>query len=203
MIATLAAVAALCALSLPALVFAAETPTGGTIGTFRFSGELRGTLTVPKKWNLGYTLTQAGCEKTVAKTSFNLFFYNVKLSLNGHETSLTGGFASAAILLNVAVQKYGNTEPFANQSTPGSAPNFPAGAGINVYVGRAEYGWETNAGSAAVVSSGTVTTNAAGTGGSLTATLVPSGTGVPTGPSSHATGLLTIKGSWTSCVPFP
>ena len=199
---TIAALVALCALSLPSLTLAAYTPTGGTIGTFRFSGELRGTLKAPKLWNLGYTLTQAGCEKTIAKTSFNVFFYNAKLALNGTKIVLTGGYQGAAMLLNVVVQKYGNTESFANKGTPGGAPDFVAGVSINAYDGHEEYSWETNAGSASVVSSGTITTNAQGTGGSLEATLIPSGTGLPTGVSGHATTPLTIRGSWTSCVPF-
>jgi hypothetical protein len=202
-VAVLVGVAALFALSFPALMLGAATPTGGTIGTFKFSGELGGTLKAPKRWNLGSTLTQAGCEKTVNKTSFNVFFYNVKLTLNGHETALIGGYQGAAILLNVVVRKYGDTESFANRATPGGVPDFGASVNFNAYSGRTAYSWETNAGSSTVVSSGTITTNAKGTGGSLSATLVPTGTGLPTGVSGHATALLTIKGSWSSCVPTP
>jgi hypothetical protein len=188
-------------LSLPALALAAITATGGTTATFRFSGQLGGTLKAPKRWNLGYTLTQAGCEKTVDKTSFNLFFYNAKLALNGHKTSLDGGSKNVAVMLNVAVERYGGTESFANE-TPGGAPDFRASVNFNAYTGRRFYSWETNAGSSTVVSAGTITTNASGTGGSLTATLVPSGTGLPAGVGSHATGLLHIKGSWSHCVAF-
>jgi hypothetical protein len=198
----IATVVALCALSLPGLTRAADTPTGGTIGTFTFSGELHGALKTAKIWNLGYTLTQAGCEKTVAKTSFNVFFYNVNLALNGASAVLTGGFQGAAVLLNVVVEKYGNTESFANRAAPGSPPDFMASVGFSAYHGHAQYTWETNAGSATVLSSGTITTNATGTGGSLTATLVPAGTGLPSGLSSHATAPLKLRGSWTSCVPF-
>ncbi len=198
----IAALVAVCALFLPSLTFAAYTPTGGTIGTFRFSGELHGTLKAPKSWNLGYTLTQAGCEKTIAKTSFNVFFYNAKLALNGTAIVLTGGYPGAAVLLNVVVQKYGNTESLGNTGTTGGAPDFAAAVSINAYDGHKLYSWETNAGSATVVSSGTITTNAQGTGGSLDATLVPTGTGLQTGVSGAATSTLTIRGSWMNCVPF-
>jgi hypothetical protein len=174
-------------LSLPALALATITATGGTTATFRFSGELGGTLKAPKRWDLGYTLTQAGCEKTVDKTSFNIFFYNAKLALKGHKTSLDGGSKNVAVMLNVQVPRYGGTESFGNQS-PGGAPDFPASVGFNAYAGHRFYSWETNAGSSAIRSSGTITTNGAGTGGSLSATLVPSGTGLPTGPGSQANG---------------
>jgi hypothetical protein len=201
-ISRLAVLIAVFALSLPALALAAATATGGTIATFRFSGQLGGTLKVPKRWNLGDTLTQAGCEKTIDKTSLNIFFYNVKLALNGHKTAVDGGSRNVAVLLNVQVGRYGSTESFANQATPGGVPDFPASINLNAYAGRRFYSWESNAGSSTVVSAGTITTNASGTGGSLTATLVPTGTGLPTGVGSHATGLLHVKGSWSHCVPF-
>jgi hypothetical protein len=198
----LAVLSALCALSVPALALAAETPSGGTIGRFSFSGQLRGALKVPKRWNLGATQTQAGCEKTVDKTSFNIFLYNVKLALNGHKTALNGGSQSVPVLLNVQVGRYGQKESFANQATSGGVPDFPASINLNAYAGRRVYSWESNAGSSTMSSAGTVTTNASGTGGSLSATLVPTGTGLPTGVSGHATGLLHVKGSWSDCVRF-
>jgi hypothetical protein len=190
------------AVSVPAVALAADTATGGTIGRFRFSGQLAGTLKVPKRWNLGYTLTQAGCEKTVDKTSFNLFFFNVKLALNGRKTALNGKGKNIPVLLNVQVNHYGATESFANQATPGGAPDFVASIGLVANAGRKVYSWESNAGSSTVVSGGTITTNSSGTAGSLSATLVPTGTGLPTGAASHASGLLHVKGSWSHCVPF-
>jgi hypothetical protein len=198
----LAVLVVVLAVAVPAVATAADTPTGGTIGTFRFSGQLAGTLKVPKRWNLGYTLTQAGCEKTVDKTSFNLFFFNVRLALNGRKTGLNGKGNNIPVALNVQVNHYGGTESFANQAAPGGAPEFVASINLNAYAGRKVYSWESNAGSSTVVSGGTITTNSSGTGGSLTATLVPTGTGLPTGAGSHATGLLHVKGSWSHCVPF-
>ena len=198
----LIAVAVVVGLSLPALALAAAiSPIGGTVSKFALTGELQGTLSAPKKWNLGFTLTQAGCEKTVDKTSFNVFFYNVKLTLNGRKTTLNGGFQGAAIMLNVEVQKYGTTEPFGNQDVNG-APDNVASANLNVYAGKTFYSWQTNAGSATVNASGTITTNAAGTGGTINATLIPTGTGLPTGISGHETSDITVKGSYADCVQF-
>jgi hypothetical protein len=201
---TAAALSALsvAAIAVPTIALAAantEKPTGGTIASFTLSGELKGKSTAPKLWDLGYTLTQAGCEKTVNKTSFNIFFYNVKLDLGGHPTSLNGGFATAAVMLNVTVAKYGNTESLADP-TPEEATQGTVE--FSVYAGHTYYTWATNSGSAALVSGGSLTTNASGTGGSLTATLVPSGTGSPDGVEGHATSTLTIKGHWSSCIQF-
>jgi hypothetical protein len=194
--------AALGTLCFPALTLAGATPAGPTIGKFTFSGELGGSLKVPKKWNLGYTLTQVGCEQTVDTTSLNLFLYNVKLALNGRKTALTGGVKGAAIPLFVAVEKYGDTESVADLSTPEEAPDFKASIGINAFLGRTLYSWSTNTGSATEHSSGTITTNAKGTSGSLQATLIPSGTGTPTGVEGHATAPLHVSGSWSYCKPY-
>jgi hypothetical protein len=194
--------AALGTLCFPAFTLAGATPSGPTIGKFTFSGELGGSLKVPKKWNLGYTLTQVGCEQTVDTTSLNLFLYNVKLTLNGRKTNLTGGFKGASIPLFVEVEKYGDTESVANLAGPEEAPDFKAAIGINAYLGRTLYSWSSNTGSATELTSGTITTNAKGTAGSLQATLLPSGTGFPEGVEGHATAPLHVSGSWSYCKPY-
>jgi hypothetical protein len=186
-----------------ASALAATKPTGGTIGTFKFSRELSGTLELPDKWKVDSSEIQAGCQKTVDPTSFNLYFYSVKLSLGGHPTALSGSAQGSPVTVNVQVHKYGNTESFANQSSTGAAPVFPASINLSVTAGKTVYSWESNAGSATVRSSGTITTDHGGTSGSLNATLVPTGTGLPTGVGGHATGLLTIKGSWSKCAAPP
>jgi hypothetical protein len=196
------AAAALGVLLFPAFTLARATPAGPTIGKFTFSGELGGTVKVPKKWDLGYTLTQVGCEQTVDTTSLNLFLYNVKLTLNGRRTALTGGVAAAAIPLFVEVEKYGDTESVANLAAPEEAPDFKASIGINAYLGRTLYSWSSNTGSATELTSGTITTNPRGTAGSLQATLLPSGTGFPEGVEGHATAPLHVSGSWSSCKPY-
>lgn len=198
---TLVAIAALGGLSLPALALAMVKPADGANGKFTFSGELGGTVKLPSKWNIGYGDLEAGCQKTVDPTDFNILFYNVKLRLNGHETVLAGsdGNVDQPIIFGLSVRQYGDTESFANQASPSGSPDFPASADINLWAGHTAYDWETNAGSATVVSSGTITTNARGTSGSLSATLVPVGTGLPAGVEGHETATVTIKGSWTSC----
>jgi hypothetical protein len=200
-----AALATLAMLAFPGATLAGYTGTGGTIAKFTFSGELTGQVKVSRKWDLGYGLTNPGCEVTIDGDSLNLFLFNVKLTLNGHKTALAGGTCAAkhaAIELNVAVNQFGDTEPLANQD-PTNAPDFEAGIGINLYAGRTFYSWGTNnTGTAALVTSGTVTTGAKGATGSFNATMIPSGSGSPTGVEGHATGSLTIAGSWTHCEPF-
>jgi hypothetical protein len=186
-----------------ASALAATKPTGGTIGTFKFSRELSGTLKLPDNWKIDSSDTQAGCQKTVDPTSFNLYFYNVKLSLDGHPTALSGGLAGNPVIVNVQVHEYGTTESFANQSSTGAIPVFPASINVSVTASKKVYSWESNAGSATVRSSGTISTTHAGTSGSLSATLVPTGTGLPTGVGGHAKVLLTIKGSWSKCAAPP
>jgi hypothetical protein len=183
------------ALAFPVASLAGITGSGGTNAKLTFSGQLAGKIKVAKKWNLGDTLTQAGCEHTVDKTSLNLFLYNVKLKLNGKQTALTGGFKGAAIDVFVEVQKYGDSESLANQSG-----DYLADVALNVYSGRTMYSWDTDSGNGTtLVSAGTVTTNAKGTAGSLTATMVPSGTGLPSPDSGAANAPVTVSGSWTSC----
>ncbi len=48
-------------------------------------------------------------------------------------------------------------------------------------------------------SAGTVSMNATGTAGSLDVTMVPVGTGETSGLTTKATGLLSVKGSWSTC----
>ena len=196
----LAALTAASALSGPTLALAAVTPKpgGGTLGKFTFSKALSGSVTEPNTWTVGY-FKSAGCQKTVDPGELNIAFYNVKLMLNGKKTVLTGGNSTLPAFLFVSVQKYGNKESVANSSSNPASGEFMASSGITLWVGREQYGWLTNSGSATVKSSGTITTNATGTSGSLDVTMVPVGTGETSGLTSKAKGLLTVKGSWSSC----
>jgi hypothetical protein len=197
-----AALAVLATLSFPAASLGGVQASGGTIATLAFSGQLAGEVKVARKWILSPGLSQVGCEKTIDKTSFNLFLYHVKLKLNGHETALNGDVEDAAIELFGSVQQYGDSESVANQGSAGGAPSFLASVGFNAYVHHQIYSWDTNSGTATMLSSGTITTNAKGTAGSLSATLLPAGTGVPSGGSGLATEPLSISGSWKDCQPF-
>jgi hypothetical protein len=182
----LVALAAVAVISAPTLASAA-TPTpkpgGGTLGRFTFSGALSGSVTEPNDWTVGF-FKSAGCQKTVDNGELNISFYDVKLKLNGKTTLLTGGDSTLPAFLFVGVQKYGNKESVANAgSTPADA-EYTASSGINLWLGHTEYSWQTNSGSATVKSSGSITTNAAGTKGSLDVTMVPGGTGDTSGPTS-------------------
>jgi hypothetical protein len=194
------ALTAVGAMSEPTLALATVTPKpgGGTLGKFTFSQELSGSVTEPNTWTVGY-FKSAGCQKTVDPGELNIAFYNVKLKLNGKATVLTGGNSTLPAFLSVSVQKYGNKESVNNTSSNPADGEFMASSGITLWVGHDSYGWLTNSGSAKVKSSGTVTTNATGTAGSLDVTMVPVGTGETSGLTSKAKGLLTVKGSWSTC----
>jgi hypothetical protein len=197
-----ASLAVLATLSFPPASLGGVQASGGTIATLAFSGQLAGKVKVARKWILSPGLSQVGCEQTIDKTSFDLFLYHVSLKLNGHETALNGDVEDAAIELFGSVQQYGDTESVANQGSPGGAPSFMASVGFNAYLHHKIYSWDTNSGTATVLSAGTITTNAKGTAGSLSATLLPAGTGVPSGGSGGATAPVSISGSWKDCRPF-
>jgi hypothetical protein len=197
---TLLALGAVGAVAAPTLAHAASTPTpkggGGTLGTFTFSKELSGSVTEPKTWSVG-AFTAPTCQQTVDKGELNIDFYDVKLKLNGKTTLLTGGDSVLPAMLFVSAQKYGTKESVTD-SSPGDG-SYLASAGINLWVGHAEYSWITNAESKTVKSAGTVSMNANGTAGSLDVTMVPVGTGETSGLTTKATGLLSVKGSWSTC----
>jgi hypothetical protein len=184
----------------PALAVATTTPkpSGGTLGKFTFSQSLTGSVTEPNEWTVG-AFKQAGCQQTVDSGQLNIIFYDVKLELNGKTTVLTGGGSTLPAFLSVSVRKYGNKESVNNTSSNPVDGEFMAASGITLWDGHTQYGWLTNTGTATVKSSGTITTNSTGTKGSLYVTMVPAGTGETSGLTTKAKGLLTVKGSWSTC----
>lgn len=182
----------LCSLLLVATAWAVTyKPTGGTNGKFTFSGQVSGTLKLPKKWNLGYGQSVHGCRMS-NPDQLTLFFFNVKLPLDGHKTKLSG------VEVELEVGEDGDTESLVSTGQVGPATSYAAAVDLLLNAGGASYAWAST--------SGTITTNARGTSGSFSAGLVPSGDdGLPAdaGSSGSASQPVNITGSWSSCQSAP
>jgi hypothetical protein len=170
-----------------ALVTAA-TATAGTIGTFTFSGQVAGKLTVPQIGSIkkyGVALPYKGCQVGQESTSALINFFNVKLALNGSKT------AETAVVANLSVTKTGTTESL----VPNAADDDNAFT-FSVEVGSKTYNWSAD--------SGTLTTKANNDGGSVNAELIPTGSN-NNNPleAGAATKPVHVSGSWSSCTPWP
>ncbi len=186
--ATVAASTALCSLVLaPAVMATAAASSGGTIGTFKVTGQVAGTLKVPQEGKGTLGVPAYGCQVGVVSTQVLINFFNVKLPLNGHtkvETAVEG---------NVNVESDGKTESLA----PINKTDFVNTVSFQLTAGTKTYNWSSI--------SGTVSLKAKGNDGSFSANLVPSGSPrVSSDPlaSGSATKPVHFTGSWSSCHAF-
>jgi hypothetical protein len=173
--------AALCGLM---LVDGAAATSGGTLGTFVFTGQVNGTLTVPQVGKGMAGIPLQGCQVGQGSPPTDLLLdgFTAKLRVNGHLVSAT------SIELDVAVMSTGRVESLAPVGT--TSPN---GVELTFVVGTKTYQWASVAGS--------VTARAGAGGGSMTANLAAAGN--PGSPQSGgASAPVHVKGSWTSCHPF-
>jgi hypothetical protein len=179
-------------LLIPAASVGAATVTGsgGAIGKFTFSGALAGTLTIDRSWKVPPgNLAVAGCQITTTSTDADLNFFNAQLKLKGHLVTVNGGSSGVAATLDIQVSKDGNTESLAGL-------NAVALVTFNAWIDGKAVAWQSNTTPASKLkSSGTLTTNAKDTAGSVDAKLIP---------STPAAGdvALAVKGSWSYCKPF-
>lgn len=186
--ATAVAFTALCSLVLaPAVMATAAASSGGTIGTFKVTGQVAGTLQVPQQGKGTSGLALYGCQVGVVTTQVLINFFNVKLPLNGHTTAETTAVG------NVKVESDGKTESLA----PINKTDFVNTVSFQLTVGTKTYNWSSI--------SGTVSLKAKGDGGSFNANLLPSGSPqVSSDPlaSGSATKPVHFTGSWSSCHAF-
>jgi hypothetical protein len=174
-----------------ALVLAtAVTATAGTIGSFTFTGQVAGKLTVPQVGDVkkyGVEVPFKGCQVGQESTSALINFFNVKLALNGKST------AETAVVANLQVSKTGVSESLVpNTADDNNSFSF------SVTVGTKTYNWAAK--------SGTLTTKANDDGGSVNAELVPAGNNHGQDDpleSGAATKPVHVSGSWSSCTPWP
>ena len=178
-------VTALCSLVLaPAVMATAAAPSAGTIGTFKVTGQIAGTLKVPQEGKGTSGLPLYGCQVGDVSNQVLINFFNVKLPLNGRTT------AETAVEGNVKVASDGKTASLA----PIDKTNFVNTVSFSVTVGKKTYNWSSI--------SGTVSLKAKGDGGSFNASLVPAGSPkVSNDPlaSGSATKPVHFSGSWSSC----
>jgi hypothetical protein len=179
-------------LVIPAASVAGATVTGsgGTIGKFTFSGALAGTLTIDRTWKVPPgDVAVAGCQITTTSTDADLNFFNAELKLKGHLVVVNGGSSGVAATLDIQVSKDGNTESLAGL-------NAAALVTFNAWIDGKPDTWQSNTTPASKVkSSGTLTTNAKNTAGSVDAKLIP-------GTPAAGDAPLVVKGSWSGCKPF-
>jgi hypothetical protein len=164
-----------------AVSFPGWKPTGGPMGHIAFTGQLKGSKTLPRAWTSGHPglADIATCDITSdGPTSLQFTLLNAKLAVDGHLRKVD------EVFMTLNVTKDGDTETLAPTN---SIPMFEASTSVTAYVGHASYVWASDA--------GTVTTNHTGKLGSLQATLVPA----TTGNKGAATRKITLKLSWTRC----
>lgn len=163
----------------------AAAASGGTIGTFRLSGQMSGTLKVVQSGTAPDGLGQYGCQVTPpggAPTPQDLVnFFGVKLPLGGHTT------AETSVELAIAVTTEGKTESLGK-----SHNSWYSTVTLSVVAGGKNYNWESF--------SGTASLKAHGDGGSVDASLEPAGKHLDDPiASGKATGTIHLSGSFSSC----
>jgi hypothetical protein len=162
------------------------SPAGaGSTGSFSLTGEVVANVKTSAMFNNSETVGGTkvtvpihGCQ--VGQQGTNSDVINIpagKVTLNGRSVKAT------AIQFNVPTDgKTDSLSPTSSQLT----------FGLNV--GKLDYLWVSTA--------GTLTTKANGKSGSFSVTLAPSQPGVSSG-GDKATSDVHIKGSWSSCTPWP
>jgi hypothetical protein len=185
MVTRLASVAALGALIGATIIGAPAGASGSSIGKFSLTGQVVASLKTSTEFNhssdLGGTVVSTpeyGCQ--VGQSGTNSDVINVpdgKLVVNGKSTKATG--------ISFSVPTSGKTVALTATSND---------LAFSFAVGKLSYVWESV--------SGTITTKANGQSGTFSATFDPAKT--PSGTlSSGAKTPLQVKGSWTSCHPWP
>jgi len=176
------------ATALGSLLFATliVSPAGASsTGSFSLTGEVVANVKTSAMFNNSETVGGTkvtvpihGCQ--VGQQGTNSDVINIpdgEVTLNGHSVKAT------AIQFNVPTDgKTDSLSPTSSQLT----------FGLNV--GKLDYLWVSTA--------GTLTTKANGKSGSFSVTLAPSQPGVSSG-GDKATSDVHIKGSWSSCTPWP
>jgi hypothetical protein len=181
----LASVAALGAVIGATIVGAPAGASGSSIGKFSLTGEVVASLKTSLEFNhtsnLGgssVSTPEYGCQ--VGQSGTNSDVINIpdgKVVLNGHSTKATS--------IGFSVPTDGKTDTV---TAGGNDLSF------SMNVGKLSYVW--------VSSSGSITTAANGKTGNFSVTFSPDKTSAGAN-SSAANASLKVKGSWTSCHPWP
>jgi hypothetical protein len=184
----IATAALLLGASVAATVLCATAASAGpaTIGTFKLTGQIAGTVTLPASAEGSLGVPLQGCQVALHNKQVLINMFTLHLPLNGKIVK------ESNVEVSVSVAKDGSTA-----SLKYSSENLN-GIAVLLTVNGSTYSWSSI--------SGTVELKAKGDGGSFTAHLVPTGSALLHNASpitsGKATAPVTISGSFSSCHAF-
>lgn len=165
-------------------LFTSSAVAASTIGKVKMTGQVAGSLPIPKTLTDNFGGTLVGCQIQQDTTSQVLIYLAAgKVQLNGKSVAEKDG------TLLVAVNRDGASE------SVGSA-NENAKVNLTLVIGTKTYLWASSSGTISIKSRGGAGTFSVGTvpAGSLSGVALQSGA---------ATKPVKISGSWSYCRPFP
>ena len=165
-------------------LFTSSAVAASTIGKVKMTGQVAGSLSIPKNLINKFGGTLVGCQIQENSTSQVLIYLAAgKVQLNGKSVS------QKAAMLYVSVDRDGTNE------SVGSA-NQDAKVTLTLVIGAKTYLWAS--------SSGTISIKSRGGAGTFSVGAVPAGTlsGIAL-QSGAATKPVKLSGSWSYCRPFP
>ena len=165
-------------------LFTSSAMAAGTIGKVKMTGQVAGSLSIPKNLTNKFGGTLVGCQIQENSTSQVLIYLAAgKVQLNGKSVSQKAG------MLFVSVDRDGTSESV-------SSVNQDAKVTLTLVIGAKTYLWAS--------SSGTISIKSRGGAGTFSVGAVPAGTlsGIAL-QSGAATKPVKLSGSWSYCRPFP
>ena len=165
-------------------LFTSSAVAASTIGKVKMTGQVSGSLSIPKNLTNKFGGTLVGCQIQENSTSQVLIYLAAgKVQLNGKSVSQKAG------MLFVSVDRDGTSESV-------SSVNQDAKVTLTLVIGAKTYLWAS--------SSGTISIKSRGGAGTFSVGAVPAGTlsGIAL-QSGAATKPVKLSGSWSYCRPFP
>lgn len=164
--------------------FTSGAEAASTIGKVTMTGQVSGSVSIPKMLTNSFGGTLVGCQVQENTTSQVLIYLTAgKVHLNGESVKEKDG------TLSVSVDRDGASESV-------SSVNQDALVNLTLIIGAKTYLWTS--------SSGTISIKSRGGAGTFSVGAVPAGTlsGVAL-QSGAATKPVKLSGSWSYCRPFP
>lgn len=165
-------------------LFTSSAVAASTIGKVKMTGQVAGSLSIPKNLTNKFGGTLVGCQIVENSTSQVLIYLAAgKVQLNGKSVAQKSG------MLSVSVNRDGASESV-------GAVNQDAKVTLTLVIGAKTYLWAS--------SSGTISIKSRGGAGTFSVGAVPAGTlsGIAL-QSGAATKPVKLSGSWSYCRPFP
>jgi hypothetical protein len=165
-------------------LFTSSAVAASTIGKVKMTGQVSGSVSIPKMLTNSFGGTLVGCQIQENTTSQVLIYLAAgKVQLNGKSVAEKDG------TLSVSVDRDGASESV-------SSVNEDAKVNLTLVIGPKTYLWAS--------SSGSISIKSRGGAGSFSVGAVPAGTlsGVAL-QSGAATKPVKLSGAWSYCRPFP